>query len=54
MVRELLEETSIEAKNLIYNRTVYVRYPEYDFEYHMFEEKLTKKPQIKINSDEHK
>lgn len=54
MIRELLEETSIEARNLTYNRTVYVRYPEYDFEYHMFEEKLIEEPQIKINPDEHK
>lgn len=54
MIRELLEETSIEARNLIYCRTVYVRYPEYDFEYHMFEEQLVEEPRIRLNPDEHK
>lgn len=54
MTRELNEETWITEADLKYFRAVYVKYPTYDFIYHIFSKKLEQKPDIKINPEEHK
>lgn len=55
MVRELSEETGLclpESKISWYD-TVYVRYSDYDFVYHMFHATLETLPEIIINEREH-
>jgi 8-oxo-dGTP pyrophosphatase MutT (NUDIX family) len=54
--RELLQETGFSARkeDVIYFQKVFVRYPTYDFIYHIFSLKLGKKPIVKINPNEHK
>jgi len=55
-LRELKQETGITAtpRQVKYFTKVYVRYPEYDFIYHIFHMKLNKPQDIKINKNEHK
>lgn len=56
MARELEEETSYtikEKKKLLYFGKKYVRYPTYDFVYHMFHLSLTEKPRIILRPEEH-
>ena len=56
IIREVFEETSffIQKKHLSYFKKVYVRYPEYDFIYHIFLYKLSnQKITITLNSNEH-
>ncbi|HEV2524095.1 MAG TPA: NUDIX domain-containing protein [Gammaproteobacteria bacterium] len=50
--REVREECQLELKCPVFIQTVYIRYPEYDYEYHMFKEIVTVKPQITIDHDE--
>jgi 8-oxo-dGTP diphosphatase len=50
--REVLEETGVELKEPEFLKTVYIRYPEYDYVYHMFREVLDVKPQIKLEPKE--
>lgn len=52
--REIEEETWIEEVDLKYFKEVYVKYPTYDFIYHMYITKLEQEPEIKINPEEHK
>jgi 8-oxo-dGTP pyrophosphatase MutT (NUDIX family) len=54
--RELYEETNIEVndKAISYIEKVYVKYPTYDFIYHMFKTEFVKEPVVIINKDEHK
>ena len=56
--RELDEETKIKLKDehkVDFLRTLYVRYPNYDFMYHMYICKLDgERPEVKINLGEHK
>lgn len=56
MLREAQEETgiSLAAEDLKYIRQVYVRYPDYDFIYHMFAAELDQEPLVTINPAEHK
>ncbi|MFA7245326.1 MAG: NUDIX hydrolase [Candidatus Magasanikbacteria bacterium] len=56
IVREIREETGLEipSSKISYFGKVYVKFPNYDFVYHMFDTKLTIKPQITINNTEHK
>lgn len=56
MAREIKEETGqkLFPAQLEYLAKVYVRYPEYDFVYHMFRAKLDKKPRIVLSKNEHK
>lgn len=56
ILRELEQETgiSIDPDQLKYFTKLYVRYPEYDFVYHIFHLRLNKPQNIKINSNEHK
>jgi 8-oxo-dGTP pyrophosphatase MutT (NUDIX family) len=56
IVREVKEETGLSTKpdQYKYFDKFYVRYPEFDFVYHIFHLPLEKKPQISINLKEHK
>ena len=54
--RELVEETGISQKitNLNHFVKVYVRYPDYDFIYHIFSTQLDRKFDVQIDLKEHK
>ena len=54
--RETKEETGliIPEENFKFFKTVYVRYPTYDFVYHMFSLELNEKFAIMISEKEHK
>ncbi len=54
MIRELQQETNLENLDMKYYKEVYVKYPTYDFIYHMYHAKLEEQPQVKINLEEHK
>jgi len=56
MARELKEETGLkkDQSQFSYFSKVYVRFPEYDFVYHMFHLELALEEEIIINYDEHK
>lgn len=55
MIREAREETgiAIEPSELEYLNKVFVRYPDYDFVYHMFRLKLPSKHSVKLSPKEH-
>jgi 8-oxo-dGTP pyrophosphatase MutT (NUDIX family) len=55
MIRELWEETGVQRKeeNLKYFDKFYVRYPDFDFVYHIFQTGFTNKPEIIIRKEEH-
>ena len=50
------EETGLDIpiENTEFFKTVYVKYPDYDFVYHIFHTKIKDKNEIKINTAEHK
>jgi 8-oxo-dGTP diphosphatase len=56
MLREMREETGhkIIPHALKYLTKVYVRYPEYDFVYHMFKTELDERPKVILSETEHK
>ena len=56
MLRELYEETGIKLvpAELTYFDRVFVRYPSFDFIYHIFHTKLGELPSVTINQAEHK
>lgn len=56
VIREIKEETGlgVAPEKLNYCRKVYVRYPDYDFIYHIFSFQLELQAQIKINPREHR
>ena len=54
IIREVREETNIKLENVKYFERVYVKFPEYDFIYHIFSTRLDKIPRIRINNLEHK
>jgi 8-oxo-dGTP pyrophosphatase MutT (NUDIX family) len=54
MMREGKEETQISLDNITYIDKLYVRYPDYDFIYHMFHKRFDTQPNITINPNEHK
>lgn len=55
MIRETKEECGLllAPNELDYLTTVYIKFPEYHFVYHMFRARLDKKPQIILSADEH-
>ena len=55
MIREAREETGLTIKpsELEYLEKVFVRYPGYDFVYHMFRMKLEAKHSVVLSSKEH-
>lgn len=56
MVREVREETGLQIApdKFEHLNEVYVRYPEYDFVYHMFKTNLEERPEIVLSASEHK
>jgi len=56
IIRELFEETSfvVESKDLTFEQTVYVRFPEFDMVYHMYTTVFSHKPPVTLNPEEHK
>ena len=56
MLRELKEETGLvlAPDKLEYFGNIYVKYPDFDFVYHMFSTSFDARPDIRINSAEHK
>lgn len=52
--RETEEETGIFLKDPIYFKKLFVRFPEYDFVYHIFHEILDEIPEVKLSEKEHK
>ncbi len=53
VVREVKEETSIDIHDPKFFKSVYVRYPGYDFMFHMFYIYLDENYDVKVKSDEH-
>ncbi|HEY4509626.1 MAG TPA: NUDIX hydrolase [Candidatus Paceibacterota bacterium] len=56
LLREIQEEIGLELsrERVTYFDTVNVRYPEYDFVYHMFRAPFDREPEIALNLGEHK
>ena len=56
LLREIQEEIGLELsrERVTYFDTVHVRYPEYDFVYHMFRAPFDREPEIMLNLGEHK
>jgi len=56
IIREIKEETgfNIPKSQIAYFDKVFVKYPSYDFVYHIFYTKLNKESKVKINDAEHK
>ncbi|MFH0978307.1 MAG: NUDIX hydrolase [Candidatus Woesearchaeota archaeon] len=56
ILREVKEETGILLVPSLtkFLSTAYVRYPELDFTYHIFQCALDKKPKVRLNLKEHK
>jgi len=54
--RETAEETGvvIPRDEMKFFQTIYVRFADYDFVYHMYHAELENKPEIKISDSEHK
>ncbi|MEO8637716.1 MAG: NUDIX hydrolase [Candidatus Taylorbacteria bacterium] len=55
-LREIYEETGnrVRKENLVFFRKMYVRYPDFDFDYYLFSIALTEKPQVTLSEREHK
>ena len=49
--REIQEECSFSVSNPIFVQTVYIRYPEYDYVYHMFRAVFAAKPKVILDKD---
>lgn len=56
IVREIKEETGfdISVSQIKFFSKVYVKFPKYDFVYHIFHTKLSDEQKVKISSKEHK
>lgn len=54
MMREIKEETGYETEYLTYFDKVFVRFPEYDFTYHMFHHTLRFPHEVSLNAKAHK
>lgn len=56
LLREIREETglNLSPEEVKFITTVYVRYPDLDFIYHMYQRKFEERPEITIDSREHK
>ncbi len=53
--RETREETGLEInlEEIKFFKSLFVKYPDYDFVYHIFSVELNEKPEIKISPSEH-
>lgn len=56
LIREIKEESGLEfkAEDLKFFKTVFVKYPDLDFVYHIFSTELKEQPEVKIDLDSHK
>jgi 8-oxo-dGTP diphosphatase len=56
MAREIQEEAGykLSSSQLTYFGKVFVKYPEYDFVYHIFHAELDQRHKVAINQNEHK
>ena len=54
MIREGKEETQIDLEGAAFFDKLFVRYPDYDFIYHMFHKRFDTQPQVTISPNEHK
>lgn len=56
IAREINEETGLDITqaDISFFKKVFVRYPDFDFVYHIFHTSLTKKDGVKIRETEHK
>jgi 8-oxo-dGTP pyrophosphatase MutT (NUDIX family) len=52
--REVYEETEIALQSPKHHHKLYVKYPDYDFIYHIFHEKMKELPKINLREEEHK
>ena len=52
--RETLEETGIALNDPRYFKKLFVRFPEYDFIYHIFHELLDELQEVTLRNEEHK
>lgn len=50
--REIQEECQIKLTNPVFLQTVYIRYPDFDYEYYMFKEIVTAKPEVTLDVNE--
>ncbi|MFZ5390726.1 MAG: NUDIX domain-containing protein [Patescibacteria group bacterium] len=55
LIKEVSEETGFKAEenNLKFLKTIYVRYPEFDYLYHTYFLSLNLRPEIKLDNHEH-
>lgn len=55
LIRETWEETHIKLaeSDILFFDKVYVRYPNFDFNFYIFHSLLDKRPNVKINNKEH-
>lgn len=55
IVREIKEETGVDLniEDINYFKTLYVRYPSYDFKYNIYSSKLTTRPYIILDGNSH-
>jgi 8-oxo-dGTP diphosphatase len=53
VVREIQEETGLKLSSLKHHSTVYIRYPEVDFIYHMFGDEMEEYPAVVFDAEEH-
>ncbi len=56
VIREFQEETGLKipSEQFSYITKLYVKFPEFDFIYHIFTTKLTEEQTVTINNEEHK
>jgi 8-oxo-dGTP pyrophosphatase MutT (NUDIX family) len=56
LIREVSEEVGLVTKSedFKYFEKYYVRYPGYDYLYHVYHLRVQEKPQLRINAEEHK
>ena len=56
ILREIFQEVglNVSEEEMSYFQRVFVRYPNYDFIYHIYHLQLRNKPVVKINPEEHK
>ena len=56
MIREIKEETGLvlPSLQLSYFTKLFVKYPDYDFVYHMYHTKLNEKQKVTVKNEEHK